>query len=116
MAIIHWLAELRRSCALTGAVVFTVTVTFVVPAVPFAAMDAGLKAHFDSEGSPEQAKLIEPLKPLEFITLIDVLPTPPGAEMVTVDCAELTVAKKPGVIVKVWDWVVLFAWKLGSPL
>jgi hypothetical protein len=116
MAIIHLLPEVRRNCALTGAVVLTVTETLVVAAVPFAAMDAGLKAHFDSEGSPEQAKLIVPLKPLEFMTLIDVLPTPPGAEMVTVDSAELTVAKKPGVIVKLWDWVVLLGWKLGSPL
>jgi hypothetical protein len=115
MAIIHLLPQVRRNCALTGAVVLTVTETFVVAAVPFAAMDAGLKAHFDSEGSPEQVKLMVPLKPLEFMTLIVVLPTPPGAEMETVDCAELTVAKKPGVMVKVWDWVVLLGWKLGSP-
>ena len=116
MAIIHLLPWVRRNCALTGAVVLTLTDTLLVAAVPLAATEAGLKLHFDSEGSPEQAKLIVPLKPLEFRTLIDVLPVPPGAEIVIVDCAELTVAKKPGVIVKLWDCVVLLAWKLGSPL
>ena len=92
MAIIHLLPEVGRNCALAGAVVLTLTETFEVAAVPFAVIDAGLKLHFDSEGSPEQAKLIVPLKPLEFTTLIDVVPTPPGAEIVTVDCAELSVA------------------------
>jgi hypothetical protein len=90
-----------------GAVVLTVIETVVVVAVPFAATDAGLKVHFDSDGIPEHARLIAPLKPVEFRTLTDVDPRPPGVEMTTVDCAELMSAKKPGVMVNVCDWIVL---------
>ena len=118
MATIHRLVPgVFRICALTvGAVVLTVMETFVVFAVPFVLIDAGLKVHFDSDGRPKQVKLIALLKPLEFTTLIDVIPVPPGAEMVTVDCVELSTAKNPGVIVNVWDCVVLLGLKLESPL
>lgn len=118
MAATHRLVpEVFRNCALTvGAVVVTVMETFVVFAEPFAFMDAGLNVHFDSDGRPEHVKPIAPLNPEEFTTASDVLPRPPGAGMVTVDCAELSVAKNPGVIVNVWDCVVLLAAKLASPL
>jgi hypothetical protein len=99
-----------------GAVVFTVIETVVVVAVPFADTDGGLNVHFDSDGNPEHARLIMPLKPVEFKTLTDVDPRLPGAEMTTVDCAEPIDAKKPGVIVNVCDWVELLGLKLGSPL
>ena len=118
MAAIHRLgSEVCCNCALAvGAVVVTVMETLVVFAMPAPFMDAGLKVHFDSEGSPEHARLIVPLNPEEFTTVIDVLPVPPGAAMVTVEGAELSVAKNPGVIVNVWDCVVLLAAKLESPL
>ena len=106
----------RNSALAVGAVVVTMMETFVVFAVPFAFIEAGLNVHFDSEGRAEQVKLIAPLSPEEFTTLNEVLPVPPGAEMVTVDCAELSVAKNPGVIVNVWDCVVLLGLKLESPL
>src|SRR5215469_2066868 len=102
-AAIHLLGpEVWRSCALAvGAVVVIVMETLVVFAVPPPFIDAGLKMHFDSDGSPEHARLIVPLNPEEFTTVIDILPVPPGAAMVTVGCDELDVAKNPGVIVNV---------------
>ena len=97
-----------------GAVVLTVMVTEVVAAVPFAAMDVGLNAHVDSEGKPEQARLIVPLKLLEFATVIDVVPEEPGAEMEMPARFDGMDAKNPGVIVNDWGAVLLAA-KLGSP-
>ena len=116
MAAIHR-PEVCRHCALTvGAVVEMVMETFVVATAPVGVIDAGLNVHFDSDGRPEHIKRIDSVSPPELTTLIDVIPVPPGAVMVTVDCPELGVAKKPGVIVNVCDCVVLLGLKLASPL
>jgi len=56
----------------------------VVLAVPFAVIVAGAKTHVASEGRPEQANVIVPLKLVEFVTLTDVVPDPPGAAINTV--------------------------------
>jgi len=98
-----------------GAVVVTVIETFVVVAEFVGVIDAGLKVHFDSAGRPKHVKLIAPVSPAELTTLIEVIPVPPGAAMFTVDCPELAVAKKPGVIVNVCDCAVLLGLKLESP-
>jgi hypothetical protein len=50
------------------AVVVTVIVDEVVEDVPEAAMDAGLKLHVVSEGRPEHAREIVPVRPLEWAT------------------------------------------------
>ena len=74
-------------------------VTVVVAAVPFAAMEDGLNAHVASEGKPEQARLIVPLKLLEFATVIDVVPEEPGAEREILARFDGIDAKNPGVMV-----------------
>lgn len=84
-----------------AAVVVTVIVGETVCAVPVAATDAGEKAHVVSAGRPEQARLIVPLKPVEFETVIEDVPAPPAAEIWTTDALPGIAAKKPGVIVKV---------------
>jgi hypothetical protein len=87
-----------------------------VLAVPFAENDDGVMVHVASDGRPVQARAMVPLKPLEFDTLTELVPEPPGVAITTVDCADGIVAKNPGVIVKVCDWVVLLELKLESPL
>jgi hypothetical protein len=104
------------SATAVGAVVVTLIVAVVVAAVPLAVTDDGEKAHDASDGSPLHAKLIVPLKPVELETDTDDCPVEPGAEITTVDCDDEIAAEKPGVIVKVCDWVVLLALKLESPL
>jgi hypothetical protein len=85
--------ELRCNWFLAvAAAVVTVIDTGVVVAAPLAAIELGLKEHLDSEGSPEQAKVIFPLNALEFVTLNDVVPEPPGAATSTVCCVEGIVA------------------------
>jgi hypothetical protein len=71
-----------------GAVVVTVIEALVVFAVPFAVIVAGANTHAASDGRPEHVRLIVPLKPVEFATVIDVAPEPPGAETITLDCVE----------------------------
>jgi len=56
-----------------------------------------------------------PLKPVEEVTLTEVEPDDPGAEMATVDLFDGIAAKKPGWMVKVSDWVLLLGLKLLSP-
>jgi hypothetical protein len=84
--------------------------------VPFAVIDEGVNVQLDSEGKPEHASVIVPLKLVELETLTDELADSPGIETITVDCAAGTVAKNPGVIVKLTGAVVLLGLKLGSPL
>jgi hypothetical protein len=96
-------------CVVCGAVVLTVMVTVVVAAVPFAAMDDGLNAHVASDGKPEQARLIVPLKLLEFATVIDVVPEEPGAEIEMLARFDAINAKNPGWIVKLTGAVLLLA-------
>ena len=94
----------------------TVIDTLVVFAVPFAVIEVGANIQAASEGSPEQAKLMLPLNPLELETLREVLPGPPGAAINTVDCAEGIVAKNPGVMVNDCACGEVLALKLASPL
>lgn len=67
------------------AVVVMVMATLVVFGVPLAATEVGLKMHCASEGNPEQASEIVPLKPVELEMLTELDPDPPGAEICTVD-------------------------------
>jgi hypothetical protein len=81
--------RLVRRCKLAvGAFVVTVIEALVVAAVPFAVIVAGENRQVASEGRPEHARLMVPLKPVELETLIDVEPTPPGAEIKIVDSVE----------------------------
>ncbi len=52
----------------------------VVVAVRFAVIVAGAKTHVASDGRPQQANVIVPLKLLELVTLTDVVPDPPGPQ------------------------------------
>ena len=97
------------------ALVVTVIDTLVVVAVPFAVIDVGANMQAASDGSPEQARLMLPLNPLELETLTEVDPVPPGAEINTV-CPNGIVAKNPGVIVNDCDCAEVLALKLASPL
>ena len=56
--------------------------------VPFATIVAGVNIQAASEGKPEQVRVIVPVNPVELDTLIDDVPEPPGAEIVTVDCVD----------------------------
>jgi len=86
---IHSAGQNLRACErAVGAVVVTVIEALVVFAVPLAVIVAGANAQAASEGRPEQARLIVPLKPVELETLINVEPTPPGAEINIVDSVE----------------------------
>ena len=98
-----------------AALVVTVIDTLVVLAVPFAMIDVGANMQAASDGSPEQAKLMLPLNPLELETLTELDPAPPGAEINTV-CPDGIAEKNPGVIVNDCDCADVLALKLGSPL
>jgi hypothetical protein len=76
-----------ESAVAVGALVVTVIDTLVVFAVPFAVIDVGANMQAASEGSPEQAKLMLPLNPLELETLRELVPGLPGAAINTVDWA-----------------------------
>ena len=56
--------------------------------VPLATIVAGVNIQAASEGKPEQVRVIVPVNPVELDTLIDDVPEPPGAEIVTVDCVD----------------------------
>jgi hypothetical protein len=99
-----------------GALVVTVMDALVVLAVPLGLIVVGANTQVASDGRPEQARLMVPLNPLELVTLMDVDPEPPGAEINTVDCAEGISAKNPGVIVNDCDCAEVLAVKLESPL
>jgi hypothetical protein len=77
--------------------------------------EACANTHAAALGSWEHERLIVPVKPLEVETVTDVLPDIPGAETNTCPLPEGTEAENPGVIVKVWDCVVLLGLKLLSP-
>jgi hypothetical protein len=102
--------------AVVAAVVVTEIPTVVMLIVPLAETEEGLKVHVASDGKPEHANVMVPLKPVEFVTSSDDDPDAPGAVMPTTDEELGTWARNPGVIVKVCDCVVLLALKLGSPL
>ena len=61
----------------------TVTVTVVVETTPFAFRDAGENEHVASEGNPEQASAMVPLKFVELEMATEVVPEPPGLEITT---------------------------------
>jgi hypothetical protein len=63
-----------------GAVVLMVSIV-----VPLPATDGGTKLHVLSEGRPEQAKVVAPLKPFEPATLIVVVAGCPGLGTVIAD-------------------------------
>jgi hypothetical protein len=99
-----------------AAVVVTVIVEVLVAIVPDAAIVAGENWQAAPVGRPEQARMIVPVKPVEFETDIELCPEPPGAETITVDAAVGMTAKNPAVIVNVWDAAEALALKLASPL
>ena len=70
-----------------GAVVVTFTTAEVVWGDPLAIIVEGVKVQAASEGRPEQARVIVPLKPVEYETVKDACPEPPGAEIINVDGA-----------------------------
>jgi len=80
--------------AAAAAVIVTVIVELVVLSVPVALIDEGLNTQVAPAGSPEQARLIVPLNPVDEDTLTAVEPDDPRAVIVTV--LEFTAAKKPG--------------------
>jgi len=104
-----------RSAAV-AAVVLTVMVEEFVAMVPEAVIVDGLKVHDASLGSPEQEREMVPVNPVEFDTETELDPGDPGAEIFTTDWFEGTVAKNPGVIVKVCEAVPSLGLKLASPL
>ena len=61
-----------------GAVVLTVTETVVVETTPFGFRDAGENEQVASEGNPEQASVMVPLKFVELEIATEVDPEPPG--------------------------------------
>ena len=67
--------------------VLTVTVTAVEVSVPAALIFAREKEQVASAGSGAQLRLIVPLKPVEFETLIGAEPVLPGDLINTADCA-----------------------------
>ena len=102
--------------AVALAVVVTVMAEVLVAYLLVAWKDAGLKAQADPTGSPEQARLIVPLNPVDQKTETDEVPELPGAETTTVDCAAPIDARKPGWIVNCVDAALLLGLKLASPL
>lgn len=103
-----------RLAAVVGAVVLTVTVAVVVETTPFAFRDAGENEHVASEGNPEQASAMVPLKLVELEIATEVAPVPPGLVMATAGLPD-KIMKNPGVMVNVRSWVEVLALKLGSP-
>ena len=65
--------------------VVTVIAEEVVVGVPVALIEAGLNWQAAPAGSPEQARVMVPLKPVDQESARDVEPEEPGAEIVTVD-------------------------------
>src|SRR3954452_11444391 len=63
-----------------AAAVLTTRDTGVVVRRLLAVTEGGEKVHFAAGGNPEQAKLIDPLKPVEVETLNGMDPVAPGAE------------------------------------
>jgi len=105
-----------RSAAVVTAVVLTEIAAVTVFGVPLAVIDEGENVQLASVGRPEHEREMVPLKLVELETDTDDCPDTPGDEITTVDCEEATEAKNPGVMVKVWDCVLLLGLKLGSPL
>ena len=77
----------RNATAEVGAFVLTVTAEDVVANFPLAFIGATENVQAASEGRPEQARLIDPLNPVEVERLTEVAPEPPGALINTVDFA-----------------------------
>jgi len=79
----------RKSCrgecsnSAAAAVVVTVIVDGVVVSVPVAFIEEGLNTHVAPAGSPEQARVIVPVNPVEDDTFTDVDPDAPGALIAT---------------------------------
>ena len=72
-----------RRTAVVGAVVVTVTVAVVVETTPFGFKDAGENEHVASEGNPEQASVIVPVKFVELEMAMAVVPELPAVWMNT---------------------------------
>jgi hypothetical protein len=72
-----------RSIALVPLLVVTVTVEAVVDAIPVVLIEGELNKQAAPAGSPEQARVIVPLNPVEEETATDVEPDNPGAEIIT---------------------------------
>ena len=100
--------------ALVGAVVLTVTVAMVVAATPPGLTDAGENKHAASEGNPEQARVMVPLKFVEFEMAKEVLSELPGV-WISMPGWPARVMKNPGETVNVSGWVELLPLKLRSP-
>lgn len=71
--------------AATPLEVVTVIVEAVFVAVPVALIEEGLNWQAAPAGSPEQARVMVPLNPVDEETTTEVEPEEPGAEIVTVD-------------------------------
>ena len=72
-----------RRAAVVGAVVLTVTDTVVVEVTPFGFREAGENEHVASEGKPEQASVMAPVKFVELEIATEVPPEPPGLLITT---------------------------------
>ena len=92
----------------------TVTDTVVVEVTPFGFRDAGENEHVASEGNPEQASVMVPLKFDELEIATEVAPVPPGL-VITMAGLPDKVMKNPGEMVNVSGWVELLVLKLRSP-
>ena len=68
-----------RSIALVPLLVVTVIVEVVVDAIPVVLIEEGLNTQAAPAGSPEQARVIVPVKPVDEETATEVDPDPPGA-------------------------------------
>lgn len=115
-------ARKRRCDGCTGgssmavaAVVVMVILEGIVEMVPLARIDGGENVQAAPVGSPEHESEIVPVKPVDHVNEAWLCPDEPGAETTMVDNV-LGTTKKPGVIVKVCDCVVLLGLKLASPL
>jgi hypothetical protein len=72
-----------KRAAAVGAVVLTVTAAVIVEGTPLGFTDAGENEHVASEGNPEHASVMVPLKFDELEMLTEVAPEPPGLLMTT---------------------------------
>lgn len=68
-----------------AAVVVTLIAEEVVVALPVAFIEEGVNKQAAPEGRPEQERAMLPLNPVEKVTVTDVDPEDPGAEIFTCD-------------------------------
>lgn len=94
----------------------TVTVEEVVVSLPLGVIDAGLNVHAAPTGSPEHARAIAVVNPVEAEMETVAEPVAPGAVITTVGSVfPGVVTKNPGVIEKLGAAALLLALKLASP-